>query len=226
MDSPADNKRTAALALAILGLLMVGALVVLTVFDGDDESPEAADPSVTSAPTGGNTGGSGSSDGKPPGGGASGGVDPILTEGDAVAAHQRMTEYMVGLNTYTYTDKNASWAQPLLALTTGDAQLKQDTALPTGKVWATCVATQCASRGTATVVRDAMVADDLVRGSGKTVSSLVEAKATRSENGKETVTETNSWLVTVRDSGGGSWQVSSVSLFGLGNVGASDQAGE
>ncbi|WP_137993579.1 hypothetical protein [Streptomyces vilmorinianum] len=225
MESPADNKRTAALALAILGLLMVGALVVLTVFDGDDESSDAGEPAVTSTPADGNTGASGSSDGKPSGSDASGAVKPILTQAEAAAAHQRMTEYMVGINTYTHTDESAAWAEPLLALTNGDPQLKQDTALPTGKAWATCVATRCASRGTATVLRDAMVADDLVRGGGKTVSSLVEVKATRSEDGKETGTETNSWLVTVR-AGGGSWQVSSVSLFGLGNVGASDQAGE
>ncbi|MEU6983142.1 hypothetical protein ABZ946_06925 [Streptomyces sp. NPDC046324] len=224
MESPADNKRTAALALAILGLLMVGALVVLTVFDGDDESSDAGESAVTSAPTEGSTGASGSSDGKPSGGDASA-VDPILAEAEAVAAHKRMTDYMVGINTYTHTDKNAAWAAPLLALTTQDRQLRQDTALPTGKAWATCVAAKCASRGTATVVRDAMVANDLVRGSGRSVSSLVEVTAVRSENGKETGKETNSWLVTVRDSGGGAWQVSSVSLFGLGNVGASDQAG-
>ncbi|MEU7008062.1 hypothetical protein [Streptomyces sp. NPDC046332] len=224
MESPADNKRTAALALAILGLLMVGALVVLTVFDGDDESPDAGEPAATSAPADGNTGGSGSSDGKPSGGDASA-VEPILAEAEAVAAHKRMTDYMAGINTYTHTDKNAAWAAPLLALTTQDRQLRQDTALPTGKTWATCVAAKCASRGTATVVRDAMVANDLVRGSGRSVSSLVEVTAIRSENGKEAGTETNSWLVTVRDSGGGTWQVSSVSLFGLGNVGASDQAG-
>ncbi|MEU7034227.1 hypothetical protein ABZ958_11155 [Streptomyces sp. NPDC046237] len=224
MESPADNKRTAALALAILGLLMVGALVVLTVFDGDDESPDAGEPAVTSAPADGNTGGSGSPDGKPSGRDASA-VEPILTQAEAAAAHQRMTDYMVGINTYTHTDENAAWAEPLLALTNGDRQLKQDTALPTGKTWATCVAAKCASRGTATVVRDAMVADDLVRGGGKSVSSLVEVKAFRSENGKESGTESNSWLVTVRESGGGTWQVSSVSLFGLGNVGASDQAG-
>ncbi|MFE5968323.1 hypothetical protein [Streptomyces sp. NPDC056463] len=224
MESPADNKRTAALALAILGLLMIGAVVVLILFDGADESPDTANPSVTSAPAEGSSG-SASADGKPSGSNGSHAVKPILTEADAAAAHQRMTDYMTGLNTYTYTDRNAPWAAPLLALTTGDRQLKQDTALPTGKEWATCVAAQCASRGTATVVRDAMVADDLVRGGGKTVSSLVEAKATRSEAGKETVTESNSWLVTVRESGGGTWQVSSVSLFGLGNVGASDQAG-
>ncbi|MGW2204003.1 hypothetical protein [Streptomyces sp. NPDC001774] len=223
MESPADNKRTAALALAILGLLMVGAFVVLILFDGDDDSSGEATggSSATSAPAGGTTGGS---DGKPSG--DANAVRPILTEADAAAAHQRMTEYMVGLNTYTYADKSASWAEPLLALTVTDRQLKQDTALPTGKTWATCVAAKCTSRGTATVIRDAMVADDLVRGGGKTVSSLVEVKATRSENGKESGTESNRWLVTVRNTGGDVWKVSSVSLFGLGNVGASDQAGE
>ncbi|MFF9911909.1 hypothetical protein [Streptomyces sp. NPDC013457] len=225
MESPADNKRTAALALAILGLLMIGAFVVLILFDGDDDSSGEATggSSATSAPSGGNTGASGSSDGKPSG--DANAVDPILTEAEAASAHQRMTEYMVGLNTYTYADKSAAWAEPLLALTVADRQLKQDTALPTGKTWATCVAAKCTSRGTATVVRDAMVADDLVRGGGKSVSSLVEVKATRNENGKESGTESNSWLVTVRDTGGGAWKVSSVSLFGLGNVGSSDQAG-
>ncbi|MFD3945089.1 hypothetical protein [Streptomyces sp. NPDC058579] len=228
MESPAENKRTAALALAILGLLMVGALVVLTLFDGDDDTSDDAsgNPSATSAPPGGSSGGSAGGDGKPSDNtSGAGAVKPILTQAEADAAHKVMTDYMVGLNTYAHTDKSAAWAAPLLALTTGDPQLKQDTALPTGKVWDTCVAAKCASRGTAVVARDAMVADDLVRDGGRTVSSLVEVTAARSENGRNTVSETNSWLVTVQGVGGDSWRVSSVSIFGLGNVGASDQAG-
>lgn len=229
MESPAENKRTAALALAILGLLMVGAFVVLIFFNGDDDTSDDAsgNPSVTSAPPDGSSGGSAGGDGKPSDGTTSGAgaVDPILTQAEAAAAHKVMTDYMAGLSTYAYTDKSATWAKPLLSLTTGDPQLRQDTALPTGKAWDTCVAAKCASRGTAVVSRDAMVADDLVRGAGRTVSSLVEVTAARSEDGRNTGTETNSWLVTVRGVGGDTWQVSAVSIFGLGNVGASDQAG-
>ncbi|MEU4270105.1 hypothetical protein [Streptomyces sp. NPDC026092] len=225
MESPADNKRNAALALAVLGLLMVGALVVLTLFNGDeDTSGEKSEGSTApSAPAGGSSG-SGSSDNK---GGVSdaGAVKPILAPAEAAAAHKVMSDYMVGLNTYAHTDKNASWAAPLLVLTTEDRQLRQDTALPTGKAWDTCVAAKCASRGKATVLRDAMVADDLVNGSGITLSSLVEVTATRSEDGRNTGTETNSWLVTVQGTHGGSWLVSNVSIYGLGNVGTSDQAG-
>ncbi|MGW2016432.1 hypothetical protein [Streptomyces sp. NPDC001927] len=230
MESPADNKRTAALALAVLGLLMVGALLVLVVFNGDDDtSGEASEnPAATSAaPDGNSGGGSAGTDGKPADDSTSGAgtVKPIISPEDAAKAHKLMTDYMVGLNTYAHTDDNASWSGPLLDLTTGDAQLRQDTALPTGKAWDTCVAAKCASRGQATVVRDAMVADDLVNNSGITVSSLVKATATRSENGRNTVTETNSWLVTVQGTRGGSWKVSNVSIYGLGNVGVSDQAG-
>ncbi|MDT9688410.1 hypothetical protein Q5762_08575 [Streptomyces sp. P9(2023)] len=228
MESPAENKRTAALALAVLGLLMVGAFVVLIFFNGDDDTSDDAsgNPSATSAPPDGSSGGSAGGDGKPSDGTTSGAgaVKPILTQAEAAAAHQLMTDYMAGLSTYTHTDKNASWAEPLLALTANDPQLRQDTGLPTGKAWDTCVATKCASQGKATVVRDAMVASDLVRGSGKTLSSLVEVTAARSEDGRNTGTETNSWLVTARNSNG-TWKVSSVSIFGLGNVGASDQAG-
>ncbi|MFG2644534.1 hypothetical protein ACGFYP_26605 [Streptomyces sp. NPDC048370] len=229
MESPAENKRTAALALAILGLLMVGALVVLTVFDGDDDTSDDAsgNPSTSTAPEGSSGGGTAGTDGKPSNGNASGAgaVAPILSQAEAAEAHKLMTDYMAGINTYTHTDKSSAWATPLLALTTNDPQLKQDTALPTGKAWDTCVAAKCASRGTAKVLRDAMVADDLVRGGGRTLSSLVEVTATRSEDGRNSGTETNSWLVTVRGDSGGTWRVSSVSIFGLGDVGASDQAG-
>ncbi|MFC8273343.1 hypothetical protein ACFUJR_12595 [Streptomyces sp. NPDC057271] len=228
MESPADNKRTAALALAVLGLLMVGAMLVLIVFDGDGDTPGggSANPPATSAAPGGSSGG-GSTDDKPSDGaaGGAGAVKPILSEAEAAQAHKVMTDYMAGLSTYAHTDDAASWAEPLLALTNGDPNLKQETALPTGKAWDTCVAAKCASRGTATVLRDAMVADDLVRDGGTTVSSLVKVTAARSEDGRNTDTETNSWLVTVRDSGAGRWKVSSFSIFGLGNVGASDQAG-
>lgn len=229
MESPAENKRTAALALAVLGLLMVGAVLVLTLFDGSDDTSDegSSTPSATSGATEGGSGG-GSADNKPSDGPAGGAhsVEPILSQAEADAAHQLMTTYMAGLTTYAHTDDKTSWAAPLLALTTNDPQLQRDTALPTGKAWDTCKAAKCASRGTATVVRDAMVADDLVRGGGRMISSQVKVTSTLSEDGRTTGTESNSWLVTVRDSGGGTWKVSSVSLFGLGNVGASDQAGE
>ncbi|MFE5617954.1 hypothetical protein [Streptomyces sp. NPDC056524] len=228
MESPAENKRTAALALAVLGLLMVGALLVLVVFDGDDTPDEgSANPPATSAPANGGSGG-GSTDDKPSDGtsGGAGAVKPIISPDEAAQAHKVMADYMAGLSTYAHTDDAASWAKPLLALTDGDSNLKQETTLPTGKAWDTCVAAKCASRGTATVLRDAMVADDLVRDGGRTVSSLVKVTAARSEDGRSTDTETNSWLVTVRDSGAGRWKVSAFSIYGLGNVGASDQAGE
>ncbi|MGW6565434.1 hypothetical protein [Streptomyces sp. NPDC054975] len=225
MESPAENKRTAAFALAVLGLLMVGAVLVLILFNGEDTGDEgAANPPATSAPPNGS---GGSTDNKPSDGTSegAGAVKPILTPAEAAQAHKVMTDYMAGLSTYAHTDETASWSAPLLALTNGDSNLKQETALPTGKAWDTCVAAKCASRGTATVVRDAMVADDLVQKGGRTVSSLVKVTAARSEGGRSTDTETNSWLVTVRDNGGGRWKVSSFSIFGLGNVGASDQAG-
>ncbi|MFJ3581237.1 hypothetical protein ACIPPS_03220 [Streptomyces sp. NPDC090127] len=232
MESPAENKRTAALALAVLGLLLVGALVVLTLFDGEDGAADDAsgNPSATGAAPDGSSGATnGSGDGKGGAdGNASGGsaVEPILSQTEAAEAHKLMTDYMAGINTYAHTDDNASWSEPLLALTTGDPGLKEETALPTGKAWDTCVAAECTSRGAATVLRDAMVADDLVRDSGKTLSSQVRVTATRSEGGRTTGTETNYWLVTAQKERGGTWRVSSVSLFGLGNVGASDQAGE
>ncbi|MCH0542659.1 hypothetical protein I3F58_24485 [Streptomyces sp. MUM 203J] len=232
MESPAENKRTMALALAVLGLLLVGALTVLILFedDGDGDGASADPPSATGSPdaAGGAANGSGSGDGKAAVNGSSGTAPrPIVSTEELVQAHEVMTAYMAGLSTYSYTDDNASWSKPLLARTTGDPALEQETALPTGKAWDTCVAARCTSQGTATVERDAMIADDLNRGSGKTVSSLVKVTATRTEDGEAGVTETNSWLVTARQTGGpNGWKVSAFSLFGLGNVGASDEAGE
>lgn len=101
--------------------------------------------------------------------------------------------------------------------------MKQLTVLPTGKAWATCEAEQCSSKGTAVVERDAVISDDLVRDSGRSISSLVEVKATRTEGG-ETTTESNQWLVSVQEVNG-KWVVSGFDIFGLGDVGASDDSG-
>ncbi|WP_405491496.1 hypothetical protein [Streptomyces sp. NBC_00096] len=225
MESPAENKRSAALALAILGVVLIGALVVLTVFDGDDDAEVSSDAKAPAAaaqdkgagqaaPAGDGTQQTGASDAVP----------PIVTPAELTEAHQAMAAYMAGLSTYKHTDQTAAWAKPLLALAVGGDQMNRQTALPTGKDWATCQAVHCSSVGKATVVRDAMIADDLARGSGGMVSSVVSLTAVRSENGKQTRTESNSWLVTSRKEGG-AWKVSAFDLYGLGNVGASDKAG-
>lgn len=102
--------------------------------------------------------------------------------------------------------------------------MEQATALPTGKDWARCEADRCSSKGTATVERDAMISDDLVRDSGRSISSVVSVTAARTVDGK-TVTESNKWLVTVKEESG-AWVVSGFDIFGLGDVGASDESGE
>ncbi|MGX2993619.1 hypothetical protein JNUCC64_04870 [Streptomyces sp. JNUCC 64] len=223
MESPAENKRTAALALAALGLLLVGAVLVLTLFGAEEDAPDApsGDRPSAGAPLVGGTGGDAKGGDVP----SDDAPEPILTTAEIARAHRVMTSYMSGLSTYAHTDRPGPWAKPLRELTNGDPALEEETALPTGKAWDTCVAARCASRGRAVVVRDALVSNDLVRDSGRTVSSLVRVTVTRTEEGGESTEETNSWLVTARDEGSGTWKVSGFSLFGLGDVGASDRAG-
>ncbi|MFD3676891.1 hypothetical protein [Streptomyces sp. NPDC058613] len=230
MESPAENKRSAALALAILGVLLIVSLVVLTVFDGDDDTENP--PDGKASPTSGQgkdagTAGGGGSGGEEQQAGAAGAdaVPPIVTREELAEAHRAMAAYMTGLSTYKYTDQSATWGKPLLDLTVRDDQMKELTVLPTGKDWATCQAVRCTSAGKATVVRDGMIAQDLVSGGGSLVSSVVSVTATRTEDGKQTRTETNSWLVSSRKEAG-AWKVSAFNLQGLGNVGASDEAGE
>lgn len=130
-----------------------------------------------------------------------------------------MADYMAGLNTFKYTDTTASWAPRLLALTEGSETMKKLTVLPTDKAWAVCRQSKCSSAGQAFVRRDALIADELTRGSGQTISSVVEVTATRSNDGRQAETETNTWLVSARKSGG-KWQVNGFDIYGLGNVGA------
>ncbi|MEU6309817.1 hypothetical protein [Streptomyces sp. NPDC047014] len=230
MESPAENKRSAALALAVLGVLLIASLVVLVVFDGDDDtddpsnggkSPSAAAQDKNGDP-GSGTGGTGDGGAARP---ATDSVPPIVTPQELAEAHRAMAAYMSGLSTYKYTDQNATWSKPLLGLTVADERMKGLTALPTGKDWDTCQAARCASTGKATVVRDGMIAQDLVSGGGSLVSSVVTLTSVRTENGKQTRTETNSWLVSTRKDAG-SWKVSGFDLQGLGNVGSSDKTGD
>ncbi|MFD3872293.1 hypothetical protein [Streptomyces sp. NPDC058623] len=232
MDSPAENKRSAVLALAVLGVLLIGSLLVFTFLNGDDDATEPSDakPSATpaqdkAAGTAAAGGGSGGAGQQTNGGGSADGVPPMVPPAELAEAHRAMAAYMAGLSTYTYADQTAAWAKPLLELTVGDNQMKSHTVLPTGKDWATCQANRCSSVGKATVVRDGMIAQDLVNGGGTLVSSVVSLTTVRSENGKQTQTETNSWLVSTRKEAG-AWKVSAFNLQGLGNVGASEQAGE
>ncbi|MEU0055853.1 hypothetical protein [Streptomyces sp. NPDC006334] len=224
MELPAENKRTAVLALALLGALLAVSLTVFTVFDGDDGDGGGGDAARTA--TGGQAGaGSGSGSGSGTSAGApSGGVAPIVEPGEVAEAHGVMAAYMAGVNTYDHTSGMASWSPPLLALTSRDVRMRQATVLPSGKAWDNCKAEQCSSKGTAVVVRDAVISDDLVRGSGRSISSLVKVTATRSGGGQSS-NETNQWLVTVQEDGG-RWKVSGFDVFGLGDVGASDQSGE
>ncbi|MFF4578260.1 hypothetical protein ACFY15_07670 [Streptomyces sp. NPDC001373] len=227
MDSPAENKRSAVLALALLGALLVGSLVVLTVFDGEDDPAADAKPKTT-APAlsaAGGTGGSGTAGGPAgPQSAAADGVAPIVQPADLAKAHRAMADYMAGVSTFKYTDSTASWAPRLLALTDGGETMKKQTVLPTDKAWAVCQQTKCSSAGKAFVRRDALIADELSRGSGQSISSVVEVTATRSGEGGKSETETNTWLVSARRSGGG-WQVTGFDIYGLGNVGAPEPKG-
>lgn len=228
MELPEENKRTGLLALGVLGVLLIAVLTVFTVFDGDDGSDEDGGSATSTATAGQGGTGSGSgeqetSDPDAADDGKNAATVPIVSVAEAAEAHEIMTRYMAGINTYDHTAKTAAWQAPLLELTLNDARMKQLTVLPTGKAWATCEAEQCSSKGTAVVERDAVISDDLVRDSGRSISSLVEVKATRTEGG-ETTTESNQWLVSVQEVNG-KWVVSGFDIFGLGDVGASDDSG-
>ncbi|MFD8741261.1 hypothetical protein ACFV06_41070 [Streptomyces sp. NPDC059618] len=221
MDVPEEGKRSGLLALAVLGVLLIAVLTVFTVFDGDDDGDAAAaTPTATAGGRGVANPGAGSDGSAAP----SGGATPIVALTEVAAAHEVMATYMSGLSTYDHSSKQAAWSAPLLRLTTGDTQMEQATALPTGKEWARCEADRCSSKGTAVVVRDAMISDDLVRDSGRSISSVVNVTAARTAGG-ESVTESNRWLVTVKEESG-AWVVSGFDIFGLGDVGASDESGE
>ncbi|MET8293671.1 hypothetical protein ABZW02_06300 [Streptomyces sp. NPDC005180] len=228
MDSPAENKRSAVLALTLLGALLVGSLVVFTVFDGEDDLGADAKPKAPAATrstgTGAGTGAGSATGAAAPQSGTSDGVPLIVQPEDLAKAHRAMADYMAGLSSFKYSDNTASWAPRLLALTDGGETMKKQTALPTDKAWAVCQQTKCSSAGKAFVRRDALIADELSRGSGQSISSVVEVTATRSAAGGKTETETNTWLVSARRSGGG-WQVTGFDIYGLGNVGAPEPKG-
>ncbi|MEC4020656.1 hypothetical protein [Streptomyces sp. H27-D2] len=224
LESDAERKRTGLLALGLLGFLLIAVLTVFTVFD-DDEEPESTGSDKPAATARADDGSAGSSDtGGDSAAEEKAGLAPIVPLSDVAEAHDVMTAYMAGVNTYDHSTVAGPWVKPLLEMTTGETVMKQETALPTGKEWANCLAAKCTSKGRAVVERDALISDDVARGSGETISSVVEVSSTRTEGGKKT-TETNSWLVSVKRSGS-QWQVSGFDLFGLGNVGASDQTGE
>ncbi|WP_371578467.1 hypothetical protein [Streptomyces sp. NBC_01314] len=222
MELPAENKRTALLALALLGALLAVALTMFIAFDGDEDESGG---NAASTPTSGGKTGSGGVD-EDSGSDEPGGADatPIVALSEVAEAHTVMAEYMAGIATYDHRSSVVTWVPPLLELTTGDTRMKQTTVLPSGKAWATCEAEQCESKGTAVVVRDAVISDDLVRDSGRTISSLVKATSTVTAGGEST-TESNEWLVTVQEDGG-RWVVSGFDIFGLGDVGASEESGE
>jgi hypothetical protein len=225
VELPAENKRTALLALAVLGALLVIVLTVSVVFGEDDEGTDAGGATPTAAAGGGQGGGPPAGSGT--GSGAStpsGGATPLVGLDEVAAAHTVMARYMAGINTYDHTSRPAAWSAPLLALTSGDSGMKRVTALPTGQEWAACRAERCASKGTAVVVRDAVISDDVVRGSGRTISSVVKVTTTRTGGGNS-ATEANQWLVTVKEDGG-QWLVTGFDVFGLGDVGASETSGE
>ncbi|MFI1927615.1 MULTISPECIES: hypothetical protein [unclassified Streptomyces] len=225
MDLPAENKRTGLLALGVLGFLLIAVLTVFTVFDGDDEGDGGDAKDGSAVPTATAGGGAAGSDGEGADGDGSQGtaVAPIVSAAEAVKAHAAMVQYMAGLTTYDHESNAATWSAPLVRLTTNDDRMKAATSLPTGKEWATCRAEQCSSQGEAVVVRDALVSDDLVRDSGRSMSTLVKVTATHTADG-QTTTESNQWLVTVKEDGG-DWLVSGFDVFGLGDVGASDDSG-
>ncbi|MGQ4402724.1 hypothetical protein ACN6K4_003530 [Streptomyces hayashii] len=219
MELPADNKRTALLPLVVLGALLVIVLTVFTVFDGDDGDDGGAAPVATAEGKNGAGAGTGSRSAAP-----GGGATPIVEGSEVAEAHAVMVRYMAGLTTYDHTSTAPAWSAPLLGLTSGDPRMKQATVLPSGKEWATCQAEECSSKGTAVVERDALMADDLVRDSGRTISTLVKVTAEHTAGGRSS-TEENEWLVTVKEDGAG-WKVSGFDVFGLGDVGASDDSGE
>jgi hypothetical protein len=223
---PEENKRTGLLALGVLGVLLIAVLTVFTVFDGDDDSDQNSDsatPTATAGENGTNAGSGGEEDSDTTGGNKNSVTAPIVSVAEAADAHDVMVRYMAGINTYDHTAKVATWQAPLLELTLNDARMKQLTVLPTGKEWATCAAEQCSSKGTAVVERDAVISDDLVRDSGRSMSSLVKVTARRTM-GDDTTTESNQWLVSVQEVNG-KWAVSGFDIFGLGDVGASDDSG-
>ncbi|MER6960879.1 hypothetical protein [Streptomyces sp. NPDC000618] len=224
MELPAEGKRSGLLALAVLGVLLVAVLTVFTVFDGDDGDGAGDGGSATPAATPGGQDAANADPGSDGTQAPSGGATPIVALDEVAQAHEVMAKYMAGLSTYDHTSKSATWSAPLLRLTTGETQMEQATALPTDKAWARCEADRCSSKGTATVVRDAMISDDLVRDSGRSISSVVDVTAALTANGK-TTTESNEWLVTVKEESG-AWVVSGFDIFGLGDVGASDESGE
>ncbi|MGW2489395.1 hypothetical protein ACWCV9_19575 [Streptomyces sp. NPDC001606] len=221
MELPTENRRTAVLALAVLGVLLAAVLTVFTVFDGgdDQQSGDGGTAASASAPANQGQGGTDGGTGRP----GPGAATPIVSLTDLAKAHQVMARYMAGLSTYDHDSSQASWSAPLIGLTTDEPQIKQATVLPSGKVWATCKAEQCSSKGTAVVERDALIADDLVRGSGRTISSLVKVTTTRVAAGK-TSTESAEWLVSAKEDSG-AWLVSGFNVFGLGDLG-SDESGE
>ncbi|MBZ3907014.1 hypothetical protein [Streptomyces griseiscabiei] len=222
MELPADDKRTGLLALGVLGILFVLVLVMFTVFDGDEEGGEEDGPAAAATGQADSaTQGQSSSDTDEPSGG---GPSPIVTSAELSRAHAVMARYMAGITTYDHRSDSGAWRGPLLELTTGETRMKQVTTLPTGKAWDTCVAEKCSSKGEADVVRDAVISADVTRNSGRSISSLVKVTATVTASG-DTTTETNRWLVSVEEKSG-QWVVSGFDVFGLGDVGASDQAGE
>ncbi|MGV4986297.1 hypothetical protein ACVB8X_09035 [Streptomyces sp. NRAIS4] len=223
MELPAENRRTALLALTVLGVLLAAVLTVFTVFDGDDE-PSGGGTAASAPASASANQGQGGTDGADSGQSGAAAATPIVSQPELVKAHALMTRYMAGLNTYDHSSSAGSWSAPLLRLTTDEPQMKQATVLPSGKAWATCQAGRCSSKGSAEVVRDAVISDDLVRGSGRSISSLVKVTATRTAGGS-TTTESNRWLVTVKEDGG-QWLVSGFNVFGLGDVGASAESGE
>ncbi|MDJ0464298.1 hypothetical protein [Streptomyces sp. H27-C3] len=225
METEARQKRTGLLALGVLGFLMIAVLVVFTVFDGDDdETPEpgAARPAASSTADDSPAGDEDSEE-APAGSGASAqpGPTPIVPLTEVGEAHQVMTRYMAGISTYDHTSTAASWGPPLFELTSREAGIKETTALPSGKAWAECRQERCSSRATAVATRDALVSDDLTRGSGRTISTVVKVDITRKTD-DDTQTESNTWLVSARYRDG-AWQVTGFDIFGLGNIGSSGQ---
>ncbi|MFD5556220.1 hypothetical protein ACFWIA_20560 [Streptomyces sp. NPDC127068] len=222
MELPADDKRTGLLALGVLGVLLVLVIVMFTVFDEDGEDGEEEGPAT--AATGQADSATGAKNSSGPDAPSAGGPTPIVTGTELSRAHAVMAQYMARINTYDHRSDSRAWSVPLLELTTEDTRMKQVTALPTGKAWDTCVVEKCTSKGEADVVRDAVISVDLVRNSGRSISSVVKVTATVTSTG-DTSTQTNRWLVSVEEKSG-QWVVSGVDVFGLGDVGASDQAGE